>query len=87
MVLQVRPTSTRFPANSLYTPMDYTPLHSISSVCHPSGSCFGRAYDQTRFDTGMWVKLLKTCQPTIFDHRRKRVQADLMAVWENLWGD
>ncbi len=33
MVLRVRPTSTRFPTNSLYTPMGNTPLHSISSVC------------------------------------------------------
>ncbi len=36
-VLRVKPTPTRFPANSLYTPMDNTPLHSISSVCHPWG--------------------------------------------------
>ncbi len=37
MVLRVKPTPTRFPTNSLYTPMDNTPLHSISSVCHPWG--------------------------------------------------
>ncbi len=37
MVLRVRPTPTRFPTNSLYTPMDNTPLHSISSVCYPWG--------------------------------------------------
>ncbi len=37
MVLLVRPTPTGFPANSLLTPMDNTPLHSISSVCHPWG--------------------------------------------------
>ncbi len=37
MVLRVRPTPTRFPTNSLYTPVDNTPLHSISSVCHPLG--------------------------------------------------
>ncbi len=35
MVLRVKPTPTRFPTNSLYTPMGNTPLHSISSVCHP----------------------------------------------------
>ncbi len=35
MVLRVKPTPTRFPTNSLYTPMDKTPLHSIPSVCHP----------------------------------------------------
>ncbi len=35
MVLRIRPTPTRFPTNSLYTPVDNTPLHSISSVCHP----------------------------------------------------
>ncbi len=34
-VLRVKPTPTRFPTNSLYTPMDNTPLHSISSVGHP----------------------------------------------------
>ncbi len=28
------PTPTRLPANSLYTLMDNTLLHSISSVCH-----------------------------------------------------
>ncbi len=30
------------PTNSLYTPMDNTPLHSISSVCHPWGDWSGR---------------------------------------------
>ncbi len=29
-----KPISTRFSTNSLYTPMDNTPLHSISCVCH-----------------------------------------------------
>ncbi len=37
MALQIKPTPTRFPTNSLYTPMDNTPLYSISSVCHPWG--------------------------------------------------
>ncbi len=37
MVLSVTPTPTRSTTNSLYTPMDSTPLHSISSVCHPWG--------------------------------------------------
>ncbi len=37
MVLRVQQTATRLPTNSLYTPMDNTPLHSISSVCHPCG--------------------------------------------------
>ncbi len=37
MVLRVKPTPTRLPTNSLYTPMDNTHLHSISSVCHPWG--------------------------------------------------
>ncbi len=36
-VLQVMPTPTRFPTNSLYTPMDNTSLHSIPSVRHPWG--------------------------------------------------
>ncbi len=33
MVLRVKPTPTRFPTNSLYTPMENTPLHSM---CVPS---------------------------------------------------
>ncbi len=37
MVLRVKPTPTLFPTNSLYTPMENTPLHSISSVFHPWG--------------------------------------------------
>ncbi len=37
MVLRVKPSPTRLPINSLYTPMDNTLLHSISSVCHPWG--------------------------------------------------
>ncbi len=39
MVLRVKPTPTLFPTNSLYNPMDSTPLHSLSSVWHPWGSC------------------------------------------------
>ncbi len=35
MVLRVKPTSTRFPTNSLYVQMEKTPLHSMSCVCHP----------------------------------------------------
>ncbi len=38
MELRVKPTPTRFPTNSLYTSMSNTPLHSMSSVCHPWGS-------------------------------------------------
>ncbi len=37
MVLRVRPTPTRFLTNSLYTPVDNTPMHSKTSVCHPWG--------------------------------------------------
>ncbi len=37
MVLRVKPTPTRFPTNSLNTPMDRTPFHSIPSVCQPWG--------------------------------------------------
>ncbi len=44
MVLRVRPTPTRFPTNSLYTPMDNTPLHSRSSVCHPWGNSCRRPH-------------------------------------------
>ncbi len=45
-VLQVKPTPTRFLPNSLYTPMDNTPLRSVSSVCHPWGKC---AASNTRY--------------------------------------
>ncbi len=38
VVHRVKPTPTRFPTNSLYTPMRNTPLHSISSVCQPWGT-------------------------------------------------
>ncbi len=34
IILRVKPTLTGFPTNSLHTPMDNTPLHSISNVCH-----------------------------------------------------
>ncbi len=37
MALRVRPTLTQLPNNIIYTPMDSTPLHSLSSVCHPWG--------------------------------------------------
>ncbi len=37
MVLRVKPIPTRFPTNSLYNPMDNTPLNSFPSVCHPWG--------------------------------------------------
>ncbi len=39
MILRGKATPTRFPTNSAYTPMDNTPLHSISSVCHPWVGC------------------------------------------------
>ncbi len=39
MVLRVKPTRTRFPTKSIYTPMDNTPLHSISCVFHPWAGC------------------------------------------------
>ncbi len=35
IALRVKPRKNRFPTNSLSTPMDNTPLHSISIVCHP----------------------------------------------------
>ncbi len=38
MVLRVKSTPTRFPTNSLYTPMYNTTLHSIPSVCRPWGA-------------------------------------------------
>ncbi len=41
VVLRVKSTPTWFPINGLYTPMDNTPMHSISNVCHPWGSGWG----------------------------------------------
>ncbi len=46
MVLRVKPTPTRFPTNSLYAPMYNTPLHSMSSVCHPWGRWSSAAFSQ-----------------------------------------
>ncbi len=44
MVLRVMATPTRFQTNSLYTPMDSTPLHSIPSLYRPySTSIHGTA--------------------------------------------
>ncbi len=37
MVLRGRPTLTRFPTNSRYTPVDNTPLHSIARMSYPWG--------------------------------------------------
>ncbi len=52
MVLRVKPTPTRLPTNSLYTPMDNTLLHSISSVCHPWGS--RRRAREERSEARVW---------------------------------
>ncbi len=52
MVLRVKPTPTWFPPNSLYTPIDNTPLHSISSVCHPWGKGYWSAPFLCRFVLG-----------------------------------
>ncbi len=38
MVLRVKPTPTRFPTDSLYTPMDNTPSHSTYQVCATRGA-------------------------------------------------
>ncbi len=38
MALGVRPTPTRFPTYSLYTPMDNPLLHSIPNVCRAWGN-------------------------------------------------
>ncbi len=36
MVLRVKPTPTRLPTNSLYTPVDSTPLYPTPSLCCPA---------------------------------------------------
>ncbi len=43
MELRVKPTPTRFQTNSLYSPMDYKPLHSIPSVSRLLCESFLRA--------------------------------------------
>ncbi len=43
MILRVKPKRIRFPANSLYIPLDKTTMHSISSVCHPWDLCCPRS--------------------------------------------
>ncbi len=35
MAVRVKTTPTQFPTNSLYNPIDNTPLRSISSEGHP----------------------------------------------------
>ncbi len=45
LVSRVKPTLTRFPTNSPYTPMDNTPLHSLSSVCYPWRCCLRTVKD------------------------------------------
>ncbi len=62
MVLRVRPTPTRFPTNSLYTPMDNTTSHSTFQVCATrgagpavSGVDFIRTQNQNYLVTD-WVK-------------------------------
>ncbi len=37
MVLRVKPTPTRFPTNSLHSPITNAPSHSILSVCAARG--------------------------------------------------
>ncbi len=59
MVIRVKPTPTRFPTNSLYTPMDNTPLYPMSSVCHPWG-WLSRLGVDTHIDSGsVWGQLLQ----------------------------
>ncbi len=46
MALRVKPTPTQFQPSSLYTPMDSTPLHSLSGVragvSHLTCCCFSQ---------------------------------------------
>ncbi len=44
MVLRVKPTPTRVPTNSLYSPMDNTPLHFIH---HPWETVLSAKEDQS----------------------------------------
>ncbi len=46
MELLVRPAPTRFSTNSRYTPIDNTPLHFMSSMCHPWGCCYSTVVAQ-----------------------------------------
>ncbi len=64
MVLRVKHTPTRFPNNSLYTSMDNTSLHSISSVRHPCGqSLYQEVYQKVK---GSWQA--EQVFPTLHSH-------------------
>ncbi len=52
MVLRVKPTPTRLPTNSLYTPVDNTPLHFIH---HPWEAVLSAKEDQSITNSKLMV--------------------------------
>ncbi len=76
MVLRVKPTPTRFPINSLYTPID-TRLHFISSVCPPVGPLL-LSFAIIKIGNAMAVVVTPARQPTqfLFETIKKSKNAD-----------
>ncbi len=67
MVLQVKPTPTRFPTSSLYTPMDKTPLQSISSMCHPWGEPTGTEKEPPQDNASCLLAVRVKCTTVVHD--------------------
>ncbi len=90
MVLRVKPTPTWFPTNSLYTPMDNTPLHSISSVCHPWDICRLQPL-QWRYQRVMKFQLLRKgiyiyqCNTHVFAFLREVMPSDRVYQDKKTW--
>ncbi len=68
LVLRVKPTPTGFPTNSLYTPMDNTPLHSISTVCHPWGKKV-LLHSRVIFSLASIINLYRLSPPLVTHHQ------------------
>ncbi len=75
MVLRVKPTPTRLPNNSLYTPMNNTLLHSISSVCQPWGMAVV-GYDE-------WPVRVQSEEQLIGAHTKEEACVTLNSDWSS----
>ncbi len=78
MVIRVKPTPTRFPTNSLYIPMDNTPMHSISSVCHPWGKKV-LLHSRVTFSIASTIDLYRL-RPTLVTHHQEVINIQLSEV-------
>ncbi len=86
MVLRVKPTPTGSPTNILCTPMDNTPLHSISSACHPWNSDYDherRLFDKVSPASTDHAPLLRCCRATLWVLHR--VLINWAAIWIYSW--